>query len=122
MNQDEENMGLTMGKLTGTFVATTIPENGLFVSNNQFWSSTGKTKTKAFRCWFELDDVLNQETSLEARSIRLNIIDDGLTAISDVEQQAADDKLSGCYDLQGRRIAPVKKGIYVRNGKKVIIK
>ena len=122
VSQDEENMGLTMGKLTGTFVATTIPENGLFVSNNQFWYSTGKTKTKAFRCWFELDDVLNQETSLEARSIRLNIIDDGLTAISDVEQQAADDKLSGCYDLQGRRIAPVKKGIYVRNGKKVIIK
>lgn len=38
----------------------------------------------------------------------------GITSIDADEQQAP------CYDLQGRRVNPTRKGIYVINGKKVV--
>ena len=57
------------GTFTSTFVKTTIPEDGLFISDNKFWYSAGKSTAKAFRCWFELGAVLDKETNFEARVI-----------------------------------------------------
>ena len=48
--------------MTGTLVKTTIPADGLFLSDNKFYYSAGKTNIKAFRCWFELDAVLDKST------------------------------------------------------------
>lgn len=120
VKEDEAN-GLS-GKLTGTFVKTTIPEDGLFISNNQFWYSTGKTTTKAFRCWFELDAVLNKETEFASR-IAMKFLDDGgeTTGIQDNHREAITD--NRYYDLQGRRVnGQLKNGLYIRDGRKVIIK
>ena len=125
----------TPGKLTGTFVKTTIPEDGLFISNNRFWYSTGKTTVKAFRCWFELGAVLDKETNFESR-ITMRFIDDGgkTTGIGDNKRETINNKRETinnerCYDLQGRKIVNGKyvnrksaKGLYIKDGRKVIIK
>ena len=42
-----------------------------------------------------------------------------LPAISDVKRQNGE---SAVYDLQGRRVEQPRSGLYIRNGKKVIIK
>ena len=110
----------TTGKLTGTFVKTKIPEDGLFLSGNQFWYSTGNTTVKAFRCWFELGAVLDKETDFGAR-VMLNFMDDestGISAITDYKQES-----NAYYNLSGQRVESLKrKGLYIRDGKKVIKK
>ncbi|MBP5339232.1 MAG: hypothetical protein J6Z14_08040 [Prevotella sp.] len=118
VKSDEVN-GLS-GKLTGSFVKTTIPADGLFVSNNQFWYSSGKTMVKAFRCWFELDAVLDKETEFASR-ITINFIDDSeTTGINDIKDGRLKNDNS-VFNLQGHRInGNEKKGLYIVNGKKVI--
>lgn len=119
VKSDELN-GLS-GKLTGTYVKTLIPEDGLFISDNQFWYSTGKTAVKAFRCWFELDAVLDKETNFGSR-IMMNFIGDGSEATGILDNKHETMTKKQCYDLQGRRVDKPVKGMYVKNGKKVIIK
>ena len=109
----------TPGKLTGSFVKTTIPEDGLFISDNQFWYSTGKTTVKAFRCWFELDAVLDKETEFASR-ITLNFMGDETTGVECVATKSQ--QTGTTYDLQGRIVEKAVKGLYIKDGKKVIIK
>ena len=52
-------------------------------------------------------------------SIGFSIID-GLTSITNVEIEKNNSKIF--YDLQGRRVEKPTKGLYIVNGKKVIIK
>lgn len=111
----------TPGKLKGTFVKSVIPEDGLFISEDKFWYSTGKTNVKAFRCWFELGAVLDKETDFSSR-IYFNLYDE-LTGIDNIKYGlwSMDNAI---YDLQGRKNTneKLRKGIYIKRGKKVIIK
>ena len=106
------------GKFIGTYQAgTVVPENSLFLSGNKFWYSAGKTKMKAFRAYFTLDDVLAEATQASAR-IMLNI--DGETTGMHAVQDGEDD--GSVYDLLGRRVEnPAKNGIYIRKGKKEVV-
>ena len=113
--QDEYD---TRGKLTGTFVKTKIPADGLFVSDNKCWYSVGNTNVKAFRCWFELGAVLDKETDFSSR-VMLRFMDDP-ASIQVVRNEQHSERY---FDLQGRHIkSPTKKGLYVVNGKKVVVK
>ena len=59
-------------------------------------------------------------TAASRSSVRLRFNDgEEATAISDMERQ--DDK-SSVYDLQGRRVEQPRSGLYIRDGKKIIIK
>ncbi len=111
----------TQGILTGTLKKSIIPEDGLFISDGQFWYSVGKTNVKAFRCWFQLDAVLDKATDFASR-ISLNILDENETTgiHTIVENSQLNDRV---YDILGRRMAPskLKKGLYIMDGKKVII-
>ena len=108
------------GRLTGSLVKTTIPADGLFVSNNQFWYSTGKTNVKAFRCWFELGAVLNEETDFGARVV-LHFDDSEASAVQEVAIPSQHPQW--LYDLQGRRVEKTaRKGLYIKDGKKVLVK
>jgi len=115
----------TSGRMTGTFVKTTIPEDGLFLSGNKFYYSPGSTSVKAFRCWFDLDAVLDKETNFGSR-INLVIEDSETTGISDAARLNNNGKTinENYYGLDGRKLTkqPTKKGVYVRGGKKIVIK
>lgn len=114
----------------GTYEAgTEIPENALFLSGNKFWYSTGKTTSKAFRGYFSFYMVLAEMTAAETR-ISL-CIDNKETSDIEKVQSSAVNIGNSLYDLQGRRVESsifnsqfslLKKGLYVKNGKKIIIK
>ena len=109
----------TPGKFTGSFVKTKVPADGLFISDNKFWYSVGKTNIKAFRCWFELGAVLGSETDFGAR-VFLNVIDEEVTGIGKSPKTYAPtepEQTEKYYDLQGRRIAKPSKGLYIRKGR-----
>lgn len=115
----------TSGKFTGSLVKTVVPADGVFIADNKFWYSTGDTNTKAFRGWFELGAVLDKETDFGAKIGFL--IDDVPTSIDGtpfgiVRQQGDVYTIDGLYvgrDIPTNRL---KKGIYIVNGNKVIIK
>ena len=106
------------GYFYGNYVAeTAVPEFNLFISNDKFYYSNGSTKIKAFRGYFELRDVL---TSVEDASARI-FIGDETTGVAEVRGQMEDGRCD-YYDLQGRKVETPKKGLYITNNKKVIIK
>ena len=111
------------GKFTGSLVKTVVPADGLFISNDEFWYSTGKTNIKAFRGWFELDAVLGQETDFGTK-VRISI-NGAPTYIEDIQ---AGQVVDGVYNMQGMFVGNnvdlnrLPKGIYIVNGKKVMVK
>ena len=106
------------GSFIGTYhPQTVVPANSLFLSGNQFWYSTGLTKMKAFRAYFTFVNVLAGVGGADAR---ITMSFDKSTGIDYVNVDLNDNRY---YDLQGRGVAqPTKKGLYIQNGKKVIIK
>ena len=108
-------------ELIGTYVAQTeVPENTLFLNSNKFYYSDGTIKMKGYRAYFDFYDVLTEIE--EGSGVKMFFdIDDEETGIKrfDNEQSSKDD----IYDLSGRKIAQKQqKGIYIVNGKKVVIK
>ncbi|MBO7591524.1 MAG: hypothetical protein J6T05_08020 [Prevotella sp.] len=59
----------------------------------------------------------NEETGANARVLK---IDNSTTGIKTVE--SGQSKIESVYDLQGRRVLNAQKGLYIINGKKVVIK
>ena len=107
----------TSGRMVGTYVAnTTIAKNLLFLSDNMFWYSVGKTKMKALRAWFDFDDVL---PSVDGAATRIVLSVDGeTTGIDRVIDIAGNGEV---YDLQGRKVKrPARQGIYISGGRKII--
>ena len=85
----------------------------------------GETVIAELDC--DIDDAMIVD--IDGNEIRLNVIKgnyDGTTAIEGA--QAADDSNAAVFDLQGRKVAErfdrsaLKPGIYIVNGKKVVIK
>lgn len=127
---DEENAlveftngkGGTRKEVYGTFYGTLkaggkVPANCLFLNGGNFWYSTGQSNIKAFRGYFEFVNVL---ASLETAASNAKIVFRGeTTGIKGVTVETANDDM---YDLQGRRIVNPDKGVYIKNGKKVVIK
>jgi hypothetical protein len=97
----------------GTYAAsTTIAEKDYFISNDKLWRSTGNTTIKGTRAY------LKGKTA-DARIAEFSIGEGETTGISTIATQKAD---NAAYDMQGRRVETLKKGIYVVNGKKVVVK
>lgn len=106
----------------GTYRAqTVVPEYSLFLNDNKFWYSMGQTRMKAFRAYFDFLDVLT-EVEGGAAGARITMTVDGET--TSVSQIVKGKPVSGrYYDLQGRRVQhPEKKGVYIRNGKKEVVR
>lgn len=112
--------GLTFnGSFVGSFVATTIPEDGMFISDNKFWYSTGSTNTKGFRSWLELDGVYGKDMDF---GVKMQI--DGIvTNINDLDIEKS---VEGVYTIDGKKmnndVTRLPKGVYLINGKKVAVK
>ena len=101
----------------GTYVAQTVlPSMTLFLYNNKFYYSTGKTKMKAFRAYFDFYDVLTDVENANSIKVWVNPDDaTGIKAISDSPLKGED-----TYNLSGQRVGESYKGIVVKKGKKVL--
>ena len=102
----------------GTYHADTeLDEFTLFLSDNKFWYSTGLTRMKAFRAYFAFLDVL---TEVEEAGAPVYISFGGDTTRLDLMNIDGED--SNYYDLNGRVVKTPQHGVYIKNGKKVIVK
>lgn len=83
----------------------------------------GRT-TKALkpgRCYFTREDPDNFARSFDGTTIEF-IDEDGTTTINEHELNESHELSGAVYDLQGRRVENPTKGLYIVNGKKVVIK
>lgn len=107
------------GTFRGTYHAqTVVPTNALFLSDNKFYYSTGSTQMKAFRAYFDLQDVL---AFVESSNARINLRFKGETDA--VRTVAVPERHSGVtYNLQGQRVEQPARGLYIRDGKKIMVR
>ena len=110
-------------EMIGTYVSKNIgsdTDHFLFLNNDKFWYTNpeGKTKIKAFRAYFDFYDVLTEVEDAESR-IFFSISDEP-TKIGHVNYINADNHT---YNLNGQKVNRTnRKGLYIKNGKKVVIK
>lgn len=119
VEDEETGEEVEVASMTCTFQAgTVVPENSLFLSENKFYYSTGKTKMKGFRAYFTLKDVLADVSQSGAR-IFLSVGDE-TTEIHPVQMGTDDD---GWYTLSGLKLdkKPAATGVYIHRGEKVVI-
>ena len=75
---------------------------------------------KGFRGYFTFNKVLTEASSAASR-IRMSY-DDETTSVKELKSSRIEG-LKSCYNLKGQRVEkPVKKGVYIRDGKKVVVK
>lgn len=113
---------MVLGSFIGTYQAETIvPENSLFLNGNKFYYSAGKTKMKAFRAYFTLQDVLTEVSAAGARIMMS--FDDETTDVKHVTFNIKQNT-GEWYTLDGRKLdkKPTAKGVYVKDGRKIVIK
>ena len=102
----------------GTYVAETlIPDYSLFLNDNQFWFSKGNTKIKAFRAYFTLDTA-GADYNAASKDIVM-VFEDVTTGIKRHEALNAEGE-EQWYNLAGQRVAVPEKGLYIKNGKKIV--
>lgn len=101
------NSGATF---TGTYNKVAADGSQFVIQNGQLVKANEGVTIGAFRAYF---------TGLSASGARLSFIDDETTGINAIENVENNVKM---YDLQGRRVAAPQKGLYIVNGKKVLVK
>ena len=107
----------------GNYVAGTVIENGcLFLNSSKFWYSVGSTKIKAFRAYFNFDDLLPDfEDNYAAAPVAISF-DGNMTDINAALDKRETTTGSVIYNLNGQRVESPKKGLYIINNKKVVVK
>lgn len=107
----------TETRFVGTYSGTTLSHTDTkqyycFTTDGTFIHvKTDDVHVKPFRAYIALDAALGRSLDID--------FGDGTTGIKNLKVGVEDNVY---YDLQGRRVLYPKKGIYILNGKKVIIK
>lgn len=102
--------------LVGVYGRTNVPSDCYIVTNNKLAKGDGNT-VGANRAYIDLNAV--PELTSEAKGIRFYL--DGADGVSGVE--AATGKMTRVYNLAGLRMArPSQRGVYIVDGKKVLVK
>ena len=98
--------------LTGTYAAAKIPAASYFFNTNKInKASDGTTDIKPFNVYLT-NDAANEVT------FTINGVPTGIAGIISSNLQDTD----VIYTLQGVRVDKATKGVYIINGKKVVIK
>ncbi len=112
------------GKFVGQYNPQTWTEENksilfLGTENKLNWPKPSATKNPflgSFRAYFELSD------GQEARSFVLNFGEGETTGINSIDNGQLIMDNGAVYDLQGRKVQKPGRGLYIVNGKKVVIK
>ena len=98
-----------------TAASTTIASGDYFIGSNKLYTSTGATNIKGTRAYLK-----TTEEAAGARIVSFSINGNETTAIENVEQGTI--TTGKVYNLQGQEVKSAQKGIFIQNGKKVVIK
>ncbi len=87
-------------------------------------SESSNVKLGAYHCYMDLSDLTGTAyASIAPFVLYLRGYDDATTGIVAVESEATVNNANDAiYDLSGRRVAKAVKGVYIINGKKVLVK
>lgn len=100
----------------GTLVARNMPASAAtnyYILNGTAFVYVKKAGTiSANKCWLEIAEN-------EPQNARQIVFGGDATGISIIDEPLAIDYL---YDLNGRKVSKATKGVYIQNGKKIIIK
>ena len=96
----------------GTYDASTdIAAGDYFIGNGALYKSTGTTTIKAFRAYIK--------TKTSGAEVKMFV--DGIeTGIDEINGAAVEN--GAIYNLAGQRVNKAQKGVFIVNGKKVIVK
>ena len=99
-----------------TIAASTSTQNNYAFNGKQFVWVKNALSVAANKCWLEIGTV-----PAGTRSISI-VFGDGTTGIEAIDNGQL--TIDNWYDLNGRRLdgKPTKKGVYIQNGKKVVVK
>lgn len=125
---DEKGRGVNKGTswkakyimaMIGVYEPTTLDEDWLYIKDNKFKYSTGKSKLLPYRAYFSFCDFDSSVQTTAAPRIHISY-DEISTGIKVVSEKKAED--NQYYNLQGCKVSNPTKGLYIVNGKKVIVK
>ena len=129
INSDDEEMTIDF---VGVYYKQNIPEEGIFLNGNSFYYSTGKSTIKGFRGYFVLSDgarkiVFGDGTSSDSPLSNISItVDNELTAVEGISNNYRNNddvySVSGVYMGKASDMKKYSRGVYIVNGKKVIVK
>lgn len=124
---DEETEETQKIEFVGVLNKQIIPKRGIFLSGNKFYYSTGDSEIKGFRGYFMLDDYMQNIIWESGSGLNIGIVIDGeLTAIEGISTNYRNNddvySVSGVYMGKASDIKKLSRGIYIVNGKKVIVK
>lgn len=130
--RDATNNGTsTDGKVTftGLVSALNISANDLaklFLGNgNKLYAPISGSKFGACRAYFQLNGItMNPSVGGGVKAFVLDFGDGGATSIQHIDGLQRDGQSPGWYTLDGRRMdgQPQQRGVYIKNGRKVVIK
>ena len=110
---------VTVGALTGVYAETIVPSTAYTLNTGShgvgFYKSNGSKKVKANRAYLSVG-------SLSAPAYFDIDFNNGTTGIRIVSSEANTQVNDGIYNLQGVRVENPQKGIYIKNGKKYVVK
>lgn len=93
---------------------TTVPEGSYIINSNKFYFVNSSVVNKGFRGYFTVANSANNSN----KAVKLNFsFDDILTGIEGITVEGLDNNI---FDLQGRRVQRLQKGVNIVNGKKVL--
>lgn len=103
--------------LVGTFASMTAPTDSYVLSKNKLYKVNSSVTVGANKAYLDLSMIPTDNPSA-ARSIILSF--DEATGIKTVDSQQS--TVDSFYNLKGQRVSAPTKGLYIVNGKKVVIK
>ena len=110
---NEAKVAGTNYDFVGTYAASaTIAADDYFIGSNKLWKSTGATTIKGTRAYIKAKTAA-------ARIAGFAIDGEETTAINGITISKDNAPI---YNLNGQRVAKPAKGMYVKNGKKVVMK
>ena len=121
----EPNLALTVAdEFVGTTEATTIPastegQTNYALNGKQFVIVRSTLDIGANKCWLEVTNTQNS-----ARSLTIVFDDSNATGLKAIDNGQLIMDNDDWYDLNGRKLsaAPKRKGVYIKNGQKVVVK
>lgn len=120
VDSELNNVETDYAVMKGNMETMNVPEGAFFISNNTWYeAAAGKpVSMKAFRAYVELTDAAQ---AAGARGFEMDI-DGEVTRIDTISQSGNAEFNGTAYDLQGRRVEKPVRGLYIINGKKVMVK
>lgn len=91
-----------------------VAANDYFVSGGKLYKSEGNTNLKSFRAFIQNKANTNGNVKL--------CIDGVATSIDEIVNGQSSMVNGNIYNLSGQRVSKATKGIYVKNGRKVVVK